>query len=252
MKAVYQQAICAACLAAVTGLAQADTLGFNIGGYFWQQNYDGTVRSSNLPVDQLNVEEDLGIDNDEGSAFYIAFEHPIPLLPNIMLQHTVLEVEDTAQPSRSFEFDGVVYSASDTVTTTSDLSHTDATLYYEVLDNWVSLDLGLTLRYFGESVRLNSATSGEGELELDETIPLIYLSAKGELPLTGFYARAEANGISYDGSKLMDYRVSLGYETDFGVGVELGLRNFDVDYKDGNDRANMTVDGGYAGVFYHF
>ncbi len=252
MNRILRKTVSIVGLTSAAGLVQADTLGFSVGGYFWQQNYEGTAISSDLPIDQIDIEDDLGLEDDSGHTVYVAFEHPIPLLPNVMVQRTELNIEATAQPSRDFSFDGVTYTATDTIATNSDLSHTDATLYYELLDNWVSLDFGLTIRHFDQGIRLESATAGDSELELDVTIPMAYLAAKGELPLSGFFAKAEANGISYGDGRLLDYRVSLGYETDFGIGIEFGMRNFDVDYEDGNEEANFTIDGGYAGVYYHF
>lgn len=249
---MQKRILATAVLAALSSTSQADILGFRIGGYFWLQDYDGTVQSSNLQADRISIGRDLGIDDDNGGVFYVALEHPIPLLPNVMLQHSTVKVKTSNLLTRGFEFDDVTYSASETVITEGNLSHTDATLYYEILDNWVSLDLGLTLRYFGSGVKLRSASSGVGELELDTAIPMVFLAAKGELPLTGFFAKAEANGISYGDGEFLDYRVSLGYETNVGIGMELGFRRFDMDYEDGKEEANLTIDGGYAGIYYHF
>lgn len=227
----------------------ADTLGFEVGAYQWQQNYDGTVRSGITDVD---VENDLGLDDESNLSYYAVLEHPVPMLPNIKLQHTELDISETATLSRTIDFEGNLYPITATVNTDSDLSHTDVTLYYELLDNWVELDLGLTARTFGDSVKLSSPTTGtEGEVELDETIPLLYAAARFELPM-GFYLGADINGLSYDDYQLLDYRVHARWQADFGLGVELGWRSLDIDYEDGDEDADLTIDGAYLGAFYHF
>ena len=231
--------------------AQADFLGFRIGANSWQQDYDGEVRSSSAAIDEIDITDDLGLDDETGSHFYIAFEHPVPVLPNILLERTELDIEETASPTRDFTFDGVSYSATDQITTTSDLSHTDLSAYYEVLDNWVSLDIGLTLRQFDEGIELVSTTE-RAELDIDATVPLLFVAAKFELPLTGLYASAQAKAISYSDATLSDFSIALGYETDFGLGLEGGFRSFEIDYDDDDEEANLTIDGAYAGLFYHF
>ena len=234
-----------------TVTTQADILGFRIGGYSWSQEYSGDVQSSAAAIDEVDINDDLGIDDETGTTFYVALEHPIPLLPNIMLQQTDLEVEETSSPTKTFTFEGQTFSVSDQITTTSDLSHTDATLYYEILDNWVSLDLGLTIRQFSEGIELSSSTTTT-ELDIDATVPMLYLAAKAELPLTGLYVDAQVNGISVGDATLLDYKAALGYETSIGLGIDAGLRNFEIDYDDDDEQANLTIDGAFVGVFYHF
>ena len=155
-------------------------------------------------------------------------------------------ISESNQLSRSFTFEGDVYTAADTVNSTTDLTHTDATLYYEILDNWVNLDVGLTVRMFDGEVRL-ATTGREGSIELDAPVPMAYVNARFDLPLTGLYASAIANVISYSDSSVTDMSVGLGYE--FGVvGLELGYRNFDVDLEDDGEEAKVTVDGYFFGV----
>ena len=235
----------------VTTATQADVLGFRIGGYSWSQEYSGDVQSSNSAIDEVDINDDLGLDDETGTTFYVALEHPVPFLPNIMLQQTDLEVEETANPTKTFTFEGQTYNVTDEITTTSDLSHTDATLYYEILDNWVSLDVGLTIRQFSEGIELSSPTTSS-ELDIDATVPMLYVGAKFELPLTGLYINADINGISVGDASLMDYKAAIGYESTIGLGIEAGLRNFEIDYDDDDEQANLTIDGAYVGVFYHF
>lgn len=244
----------AAALALSAGLsstANADFLGFTIGANNWQQEFSGSVRSD--ITDTIDIENDLGYTDDEGNNnFYVAFEHPIPLIPNVMLARTELEVSGEA--TSTFEFEGISFDGS--VSSTTDLSHTDATLYYEILDNWVSLDIGLTIRSFDEGVTISGSVAGGGsdtaELEIDGALPMFYVGAKFELPFSGLYVIANGNWIGYDDDTIMDYKAALGYESSIGLGLEIGMRSFELEYEDDEEYADLTIDGMYAGVFYHF
>lgn len=235
---------------AVAAGAQADAIGVRFGAYAWQPDYDGTVKSGG---EQVDVNNDLGLDDDDASVFFIAIEHPVPLLPNVLIQRTQLDTKATQRLTRTFTFDDVTYTASDTVKTDLDLSHTDATFYYEILDNWAELDIGLTVRAFDDGVKLTATNAAKtSSADIDAVLPMLYVAAKFNLPLTGVYVAVNGNGVGYSGDTLLDYRAALGYESPIGLGAEVGVRNFDLNYEDGDDEADVTVRGGYASVFYHF
>lgn len=232
---------------------QADTLGFKLGAYAWQQDFDGDVRSSDDRADTLDINDDLGVDDDSNNIFLAVLEHPIPILPNIQLQQTQLETSGSQQLDRSISFDDETFSSGSKVNSDIDLSHIDATLYYELLDNWISLDLGITVRTFSGEVKLAASDGSERSVEdLDGSIPMLYVAAKFDLPLTGLYIGGNASGISSGDSKIADYQINLGYEMDFGLGIEGGYRSFSIDHDDGDEHADITVDGAYLGLFYHF
>lgn len=231
--------------------ASADTLGFRVGGYSWTQEYSGDIQTDGLFDTSIDLNDDLGFDDDSGTVLYVALEHPVPLLPNILIQQTEMEIQESTTLSREIVFDGTTYSVSEAIDSDSDLSHTDATLYYEILDNWVNLDIGLTIRQFDGGISLESATEFEEE-ELEEVIPMLYLAARFDLPLTGLYVGASANGISAGDATITDVVVNIGYESSFGLGIEAGLRDFAIDYDDDGDEGDVSVDGAYIGAFYHF
>lgn len=251
-KKLLTSLICASSTFTFSTVAQADVLGFRVGGYAWQQEFDGDVQSGDNG-DVISIDDTLGYDDETNNSFYVALEHPVPFIPNIMLSRT--EIDVSAVQSASFEFDGIEFDGS--IDSSADLSHTDATFYYEVLDNWVSLDVGITARSFDEGFEITGETdfgTDSSELDVDEVIPMLYLATKFELPLSGLYIIADGNWISYDDDTLMDYKIGLGYETDIGFGIEAGMRSFEVEYEEEDDEefADITIDGVYAGVFYHF
>lgn len=235
---------------AVSQCAFADTLGFSIGAYSWQQNIDGTVRSGGENVDLRN---DLNFSNHRDNVYFAELDHPLPVLPNVRLQHTQMSASEASTLSRTITVDNVTYFAGTDVHSDFDLSHTDLTLYYRPLDNWVKLRAGLTLRKFDKGLKIRSLTNGEStKVNIDATLPMLYVAARFDLPLTGLYVGADANAIAYSNSHLYDARINAGYETPIGLGVEGGYRRFDLKYDHNGNHADLTVDGAYAEIFYHF
>ena len=236
----------ALCLPAFT---QADTIGFEIGSSVWNQNYAGTVQSGPNSID---VEQTLGLQDETDKSFYLLIEHPIPLIPNFLFAKTEISVEETGTINVGFNFDGAEFTEDALVTTDSDLSYTDLTLYYELLDNWINFDAGITVRQFDGGITLtgNGLTARE---KFDDILPMLYLAAKFDLPLTGLYIGGDMNTLSYNGDALVDYKLNIGYETSFGLGLEAGWRSFDLDFADSSDeKIDTAIDGGYASIFYHF
>lgn len=241
---MQKRLIALAILAASASVAtQADIVGATAGAYMWKQSWEGDVKAGSQSVD---MNKDLGYDDETGKSFYVALEHPVPVIPNIRLQHTDLDISEQGTLTKSFTFDGKGYAQSEVVDSTTDLSHTDATLYYEILDNWVNLDVGVTVRMFDGEVSIKG-TSGEGAIDLDAPVPMGYINARFDLPLTGLYASGLVNVISYGDNKISDVTLGLGYELGI-VGLEIGYRNFDVDLEDDNEEANVTVDGYFLAV----
>lgn len=229
--------------------AHADTLSLTIGAYYWQPDIEGDVQSSGTLV---NLQSDLGFDDDSTQAVYLQLEHPIPILPNLLVQYTPLDLTQSSTLSRSIVFDGDLYPASSDVKTSLDLSHADATFYYEVLDNMVSLDLGLTLRYFPESVSIQSRSLGQSSsFDFDALVPMVYGAARVALPLK-LSVGGDVNWLGAGDSRLMDYRVNVDWNPLLGLRAELGWRNLTLDYEDGDDVADLTLKGAYAGVSYRF
>ena len=227
--------------------AMADILGGRVGANAWSQVFDGAAASGGESVD---LEDDLGYDDDTGNGFYFQFEHPVPLLPNVMLAHTDIDVSAGGR-LEGVEFDGITYTGE--VGSSIDISHTDATFYYEILDNWVNLDIGLTGRYFPEGLAISDVGTGlTGRLELDYVIPMAYAEVRFDLPLSGLALGVAGNGIGYDGDSFYDLSAKAAYTFAFGLGLELGYRVFDLDYKDDDESVDVTIDGVFAGVFWDF
>ncbi len=137
------------------------------------------------------------------------------------------------------------------VTSTLDLSHDDIVLYYEILDNWINLDIGLDVKIFDGKIALSGSSSKI--VPIDETIPSLYLSARFDLPFSGFYIGADFIGASTGDNSLEDTSIMLGYESESGLGFEGGIKRFSLEINDVTDiNADLEYDGIYLNGYYHF
>ena len=234
--------------------AQADTvLGLYAGTGQWQSELSGDVGVTNTDFSALGFQE------EHNNMFYIALEHPVPVLPNLMLKRTELSTNGTATLQGVVRFRGQSFPVDTSLATDIDLTHTDATFYYEVLDNWLNLDIGLTARsYEGELLATNTDDVSQSEtVDMDVVIPLIYLKGQIDLPFTGFSVKGDINAISYSGDSISDVSAAVAWQTDvlvaFDLGVELGYRRMNLEVDDLDDlQTDLTIDGPYLSVNAHF
>ena len=248
MKRWMRQWMTAACLCTCSASAIADTiLGVDAGAGLWPAGFSGNIGGTAADVDAL------GLSRETNAFVYVALEHPIPLWPNLKLQHTRLGASGSGTLSRQFQLDDVEFSAGETVSTELDLTHTDAVAYYELLDNVLSLDLGWTLRVFHGHARAASRSRTLSEsVDIDAFIPMLYGRALLELP-GGFAVNAQANFIGYSGNSLQDLSAHVAYalESAVDVGVEVGYRRFALELDD-DARTDVSLSGPYVAVALEF
>ncbi|NQD38534.1 TIGR04219 family outer membrane beta-barrel protein [Permianibacter sp. IMCC34836] len=235
--------------------AQADTIfGVYAGAARWSQEYSGNFASeTNGTATSIDVEDDLAIDDSDGNSLWIALEHPVPVLPNIRIERNELKSDGSNVLSRAITYDGDTYNASTTVVTDFDLSHNDYVLYYEVLDNWVNLDLGLDIKQFDGKIRLSGSGQSSEEV-LDAPVPMLYVAAKFDLPLTGLSFGGQASGISAAGVTVKDIRFNVAYQFAFGLGIEAGQRNMsiEIDPDEEDVSGDLEFKGNYVAATFHF
>jgi len=228
--------------------AQADFVGLNIGASHWAPELTGSFSSLGTPIDIVDT---LGIDDPSQSSMVLTLEHPIPVLPNIRYQGYDLDSRGSKILSNDVDFNGTNFTSGTSVTSTFDLSHDDIVLYYEILDNWINLDFGLDLKRFEGEVSLSGSTTTS--VLVDETVPLLYISARFDLPFTGFYVGADINSLSIGDSSAEDSTIMLGYESGSGLGLEGGIKKFSLELDDVNSlNTNLEYDGIYLNGYFHF
>ncbi len=233
---------------------RADFIGFKIGVNYWEPDISGSFIGDDPFDTQIDLVDDLGLEDISSSNLVLTLEHPIPLLPNIRYQNIDLDSMGSNTLSQDIRFDGTTFTSGNLVTSAFDLSHDDIVLYYEILDNWVNLDFGLDIKVFdGEVVLFDTVTSASSRVIIDETIPLLYLSARFDLPFSGFYIGADFSGADISDNSLEDISILLGYESNSGLGFEGGYKKFSLELNDVTDvNADLEYDGIYLNGYYHF
>lgn len=234
-------------LSVATPLALADAIGVHLGAGQWQTEIDGSLGQDDTSIN------DLDFNQSNNNILYAALEHPIPLLPNIRVQYAKLEHQGSATLNTTFTLNNVTVPASVPFDTNIELTYTDAIAYYELLDNWVNLDLGLGIRYFegyGETITGNARVD---DASFEAVAPMLYADAQFDLPLTGLSIGANAQGFSYQDSEFTEFNVRVAYMFDSvaDIGAELGYRQLNISQK---DDLNIDVDfkGPYLALKFHF
>ncbi|WP_308366664.1 MULTISPECIES: TIGR04219 family outer membrane beta-barrel protein [unclassified Microbulbifer] len=234
--------------ALTSGAASADTiLGFDASAGVWQPSYSGNLGADDFDVDEFSLAE------DNITFIQAALEHPVPLIPNILVAHSSVETDGTAMLGKPVTFDDETFTANTEISANMDLSHTDATLYYEILDNWVNLDLGLTARRYDGALEVASEDQTEN-IELAGVLPMAYAMARFDLPFTGWSIIAQGNGTSYRGDSHTDFTAKVRWDfmpaADFAV--EAGYRMMTLDLKELDSlQSDLEIKGPYLGLNLH-
>ncbi len=226
----------------LTGFA-ATVLGIQAGVGSWKHDPSGSIRTSADGVGiTADLKNDLNLAEESEGYTYFILEHPVPLIPNFKYVNTKLK--SSGAGAVNFDFNGTTYSSA--VNTTLDLSNTDYILYYEVLDNVVSFDIGLNAKKVdGQAIVDTDIVSFSG------TIPMLYVAAEIALP-AGFALAAEISTISAGGDSITDTTAKLMYTTDFNLGIEAGVRSLTIDVDVDTVKTNMEFSGIFAGVYFKF
>ena len=230
----------------LTGMS-ATVLGFQAGGGSWTHTPSGDITASEGGVGtSADLQDDLKLTKKSEGYSYFILEHPIPVIPNLKYVSTKLTSGGSGTVSSSFQFNGTTYATSAAVTTVLELNQTDAILYYEILDNVVSIDIGLNAKTITGKASVNTDST-----TFKATIPMLYASAEVALP-AGFAVGADISTISASGNTVSDTTIKLSYTTDFYLGVEAGLRTQSYTLDVDSVKASMKFSGVFAGVYFKF
>ena len=242
--------------AVVSTTVQADTLlGLYVGGQVWATDSSGSFGSN------INEQDNFNLDDQTQGSFYAAFEHPLPLIPNIKVARTTLDTDGVTtldlDDGASFNFNNTSFNGVTEVATKFDLTYTDYTLYYEIFDNdLVSVDFGITGRDFDTDIKLTQGST-EGDLSASGIIPMLYAYTNIGLPFTGFNVFGEGNFLALDDNSIYDVQVGISYELIDNLAVDvnltLGYRAVQLEIED-LDNLNSALDfkGVFAGAVVHF
>lgn len=278
--------------------ALADFIGVHGAYYQWRSEFSGEIAG----IDKYNERqgygwgvpsfEERGLKENDQYFGYIAFEHPVPLLPNVSLGFSKIEdhgVSPEKIVSRRYvqEIDenlSIKWDIEQDVETQINIDALDLNLYYEVLDNWVNLDLGVTIRKMsGEFIESTFAEPTIDDIvggncnsdqllqgppgyciikrqtqttPFDIVLPMLSSTVRFDIPMTGLYFEGRGKGIAVSGSKVLDLEIEAGYMFDLTVaeaGLAIGYRTSSLVADDLDELySDAKLEGYYAGLKFHF
>jgi len=235
-------------------ILRADTMGGEISlGIFsytpsGEASYDLLSLGSNT---SQNLEKTFGFSTEQDLFFKAYFEHPLPFIPNLKLGYTTFSSKGTRSVGMFYWGDISLYTGD--INNKLSLDILDATLYYELLDNWIEADVGLTLRYI--SGNMNVAAALDSSLvDFSTSTPMLYGKIRTQIPSTDLSLQLEANAIAFTGVNSYDYELSARYTFYMGLGLEAGYKAFHLENDELADSLNVNIDfsGPYAAVIWDF
>jgi outer membrane protein len=235
--------------------AQADMLlGLYAGAQGWNMETTGSF------ADDANEPSSFNFEDETQGSFYVALEHPIPIIPNVKFQRTALDTAGEVTLDANFEFGGRLYTSNTDIFTDVELTSTDMILYYELFDNdLISFDVGINGKYLDGNLLVEEKddSSSRSMEEFSGVVPMLYSRVQVGLPLTGFGAYAEGSFLSFDDHTLTDYQAAVTYSLLDNIAIDmtlqLGYRAFTLDLEDLDGiYTNLEFSGAFAGVEVHF
>ncbi|WP_293748716.1 TIGR04219 family outer membrane beta-barrel protein [uncultured Paraglaciecola sp.] len=238
----------------VSFTSQADTLlGLYAGAQGWNMQTSGGFSS-----DGTNA--NFNFEDKANSNLYVAFEHPLPLIPNIKVQRTIMNTMGETTLNSQYSFGDEIYAANTDLNTDVQLTATDFILYYELFDNdLISFDVGVNAKYIDGDLMVTEKedSSSFSREEFSGPVPMVYSRLAIGIPFSGFGAFVEGSFLNIDDHTLSDYQAALTYSLMENLAVDVtfqvGYRAVELELDDLDDiYSNLEFKGVYAGLEVHF
>lgn len=210
-------------------LAAANASAAMILGFGAEADYYAPKASGNFSYTDKGVTTHTAFSNGEESTYQVGLflEHPVPVLPNLRIDMT---------PENSFSGSNGL-AGTNTVT----FNEIDVTPYYEVLDNIVDIDIGVTLKV------LDGKIEGAVNQSFSEVIPMGYLGAGLMFPGIPLRFAGSIKYVGFDGDSFSDMRIKAMWNIAGGVSAQAGYREESLKIK---DRFGMNADASFRGPFF--
>lgn len=207
--------------------------------------------SDTAKATSTDLEDTLGWSTAQDVVLKAYIEHPFPFMPNVKLGLTKLSHDGTGTATL-FSWGNIVNFSGDVKSDLS-LQIADLTLYYEILDNWAEVDVGLTARYMNGNINIHTLALQE-KVDFSAWTPMVYAKARFAIPTTDLSLQIEANAVSYSGATFYDYELSTRYSFAMGLGLEAGYKIFHLNSDDlaTGLKSNMDFSGAYVAVVWDF
>lgn len=224
-----KKALLALCIGSV--MASATTIaGFGVEADYYVPEAKGDFRYTDNGV---LTSTSFNGDDDSSYQLGLYFEHPIPMLPNVRADFT---------PETSFVGDNSSGAGNNTVK----FSQIDTTLYYELLDNIVDLDIGLTGKF------IDGKVTGAANQSFDVLIPMVYVGAGVKIPALPIRLDADIKYVGYSGNSVSDMRIKAVWEVLAGFEAVAGYRYESLKLDEDDIYSTLKIQGPFIGVGYRF
>jgi len=235
---------------AAGSVAHADTLfGVYAKADYWSANLDGEFGNGNS--NGFFASRDDSSEREQHGILSVQFEHFVPLVPNVWIRSNNIEYQGRSNLNSNVTVGNESFDTSSPVNYLFDLSHTDIALYYEILDNWITLDVGLGAKSVNFDYQLRQGSSAYRFTE-SATIPMLYGKAAFELPMSGWQVTAQGMALSFEDDRVEDVSVELGYNFNDFMQAAIGYRQIVIDVQaSGVPESEMTLDGSYLSFILH-
>ena len=225
----------------------ADIIGGELNLGYYNHAPSGSVQYQG---DNLNIQDNLKWSNQSDMFAKVYLEHPLPIIPNIKLGYTDFTHSGSGTVTTPFQFGNQTFNSD--IQTNFNLKMYDLALYYEILDNWVNLDVGVNVKYISGSIAIQSTTQNEST-NFNVPIPMLYGKARFDVPTTDLSFQVEGNYVTYEGHTLYDAEIGVRYTFLLGLGLEAGYKTMKLKL-DGIDDLSMdtTFSGAYGKLVWDF
>ncbi|MDO4224082.1 MAG: TIGR04219 family outer membrane beta-barrel protein [Acinetobacter sp.] len=220
----------------MASVSHADVIGVKASADYWHVQGDVNQAASNS---NFNTANEQSLEKKGTAQLALSVEHPVPLIPNAAIRHT--SIKQNAE-------------LNNTAVNEIKLDNTDYILYYEILDNIVSADVGIAAKRLDGHVA-NLSTGAKAEIS--ETLPMLYAAAGAKLPFTGWRVNAQALATKYNDVKATDALAEVKYNfvdnAIVDIGAKAGYRILDVQLdKENGTQHKMKFHGPFVGFEAHF
>ncbi len=247
-KIVLSMALLGAC-------AMADMIGGELNIGYYEHNPSGTIEYQG---DSIDLKDDFKWKKESDVFAKLYIEHPIPLLPNIKLGYSSFGHSGSGILNKNIKFSNQTYNTTSKIDSTFDLDMYDLTLYYELVDVGLDLDLGVNVKYIDGSVSAKGV-GGTPPKPINEStsfsvpVPMVYAKARVPIPATDIALQVEGNYVSYSGNQFYDFEAGVRYSFALGVGLEGGYKSMKLKLDDVDDLTlDTTFSGAYAKLVWDF
>ncbi|MES9894854.1 MAG: TIGR04219 family outer membrane beta-barrel protein [Candidatus Thiodiazotropha endolucinida] len=239
------------CISLLAGLmvtpVYADTvLGMAADVDFWNMESSGSFAdSSDL--------QSFDLDSERNAILTLAFEHPLPLVPNLKIRTNDLSSSGDQRLSDDFSFSDTDFPADLDVNVDFEAQNTDFIFYYEIFDNdTISFDLGLNVKYLDGDIEVESNGLRASET-FDGYVPMFHGAVEVGVPATRLSFFGDLNLLSVGDHTLQDYTAGVAFKLVESLAVDISLRggyhriSLELDDLDGI-YTDWDFDGAFLGV----